>query len=211
MDVEPAVKRTASRILKECVPPVLKCQVTRKCAKPSSLRAAKTCLGVSVLNTLSPRAMAVPFEGSSKAKQLGTAKNVIVAGAAENVRAFGGADASGVADTGANSANDIIDFSSRGPCSDGRNKPDCVAPGEPILSCRHDPPAISARKPPTTDDLYYKLDGTSMAAPHVSGLIACYLSLKREFIGQPEKVKKWLVDNEYRVTKAIMSELGLAK
>ena len=59
----------------------------------------------------------------------GTAKNVIVAGAAENVRAFGGADASGVADTGANSANDIIDFSSRGPCADGRNKPDLVAPG----------------------------------------------------------------------------------
>ena len=59
----------------------------------------------------------------------GTAKNVIVAGAAENVRAFGGADGSGVADTGANSANDIIDFSSRGPCADGRFKPDLAAPG----------------------------------------------------------------------------------
>jgi len=59
----------------------------------------------------------------------GTAKNVITVGAAENVHAFGGADASGVSDTGANSANDIISFSSRGPCSDSRKKPDIVAPG----------------------------------------------------------------------------------
>jgi hypothetical protein len=40
------------------------------------LRAAQTCLGVSVLNGFS-RAGAAPFEGSSKAKQLATAKNVI--------------------------------------------------------------------------------------------------------------------------------------
>ncbi len=59
----------------------------------------------------------------------GTSKNLITVGAAENVRAFGGTDGSGVADTGANSANDIIDFSSRGPCTDGRYKPDLVAPG----------------------------------------------------------------------------------
>ena len=59
----------------------------------------------------------------------GTAKNVITAGAAENVQPFGGADSSGVADIGADSANDIIDFSSRGPCADSRAKPDIVAPG----------------------------------------------------------------------------------
>ena len=29
-----------------------------------------------------------------------------------------------------------------------------------------------------------------MAAPHVSGVIAAFLSVRREFIGQPEKVKK---------------------
>jgi serine protease AprX len=28
-----------------------------------------------------------------------------------------------------------------------------------------------------------------MAAPHVSGVIAAFLSVRREFIGQPEKVK----------------------
>ncbi len=41
------------------------------------LRAAKTCLGVSVLGGLAGRAGAAPFEGSSKAKQLATARNVI--------------------------------------------------------------------------------------------------------------------------------------
>jgi hypothetical protein len=58
-----------------------------------------------------------------------TAKNVISVGAAENVQAFSGSDGCDVADSGANSANDIISFSSRGPTDDGRKKPDIVAPG----------------------------------------------------------------------------------
>jgi hypothetical protein len=29
-----------------------------------------------------------------------------------------------------------------------------------------------------------------MAAPHVSGVIAAFLSIRREFIGQPERVKQ---------------------
>jgi len=38
---------------------------------------------------------------------------------------------------------------------------------------------------------YYKEDsGTSMAAPHVSGVIAAFLSVRREFIGRPEQVKE---------------------
>ena len=59
----------------------------------------------------------------------GTAKNVISVGAAENVHPFGGADGCGIADSGADSANDIIFFSSRGPCLDGRKKPEIVGPG----------------------------------------------------------------------------------
>lgn len=59
----------------------------------------------------------------------GTAKNVITVGATENAHPFGGADACAVSDTGADSANDIIDFSSRGPTSDQRRKPEIVAPG----------------------------------------------------------------------------------
>ena len=59
----------------------------------------------------------------------GTAKNVITVGAAENVQPFGGSDGSGISDTGADSANDVISFSSRGPCADSRAKPDIMAPG----------------------------------------------------------------------------------
>ena len=61
-----------------------------------------------------------------------TAKNVITAGAAEGVQPFGGADGCGTNDAGADSANDIIGFSSRGPTTDLRVKPDIVAPGTHI-------------------------------------------------------------------------------
>ena len=70
--------------------------------------------------------------GGSGANTVGepsTAKNVITVGAAENVNPFSGADNCGIADTGADNANDMISFSSRGPTSDGRKKPDIVAPG----------------------------------------------------------------------------------
>jgi subtilase family protein/HYR domain-containing protein len=67
--------------------------------------------------------------GANTVGQPGTAKNVITAGASENVQAFGGADGCGTGDTGADSAQDIIAFSSRGPTSDARKKPDLVAPG----------------------------------------------------------------------------------
>ena len=45
------------------------------------------------------------------------------------------------------------------------------------------------------DDLYIELSGTSMAAPHVSGLLASFLSLRREFVGYPDKVKTILLDS----------------
>ncbi len=67
--------------------------------------------------------------GAGTVGEPSTAKNVITVGAAENVQAFGAADGCGVADTGADNANDIIGFSSRGPTADGRRKPDIVAPG----------------------------------------------------------------------------------
>lgn len=39
-------------------------------------------------------------------------------------------------------------------------------------------------------DNYKEDSGTSMAAPHVSGVIASFLSVRCEFIGQAEAVKK---------------------
>jgi subtilisin family serine protease len=37
---------------------------------------------------------------------------------------------------------------------------------------------------------YRRESGTSMAAPHVSGAIAAFLSARTEFIGKPQRVKE---------------------
>lgn len=81
-------------------------------------------------------------------------------------------------------------FSSRGPTADGRGKPDLVAPGERILSCR----AGANPRKKTRENLYVAMSGTSMAAPHVSGVVACFLSARKEFIGYPDRVKDILLN-----------------
>jgi subtilisin family serine protease len=43
--------------------------------------------------------------------------------------------------------------------------------------------------------LYIDDSGTSMAAPHVSGAIAAFLSIRREFIGRPQEVKRIFLEN----------------
>lgn len=83
-------------------------------------------------------------------------------------------------------------FSSKGPTGDGRLKPDLVAPGERIVSCAAgEKRAHIANKARLQTDAfgYREESGTSMAAPHVSGAIAAFLSIRREFIGEPERVK----------------------
>ena len=70
-------------------------------------------------------------------------------------------------------------FSSRGPTGDGRAKPDLVAPGEKIVS----------HVPGGNHDT---MDGTSMAAPHVSGAAALLLARYPELIGRPTRVKEIL-------------------
>ena len=80
----------------------------------------------------------------------------------------------------------ISSFSSRGPTLDGRVKPDVVAPGERISSCNT---RFTAR---SRSSDYIEQSGTSMAAPHVSGLLAAFLSVRREFIGRPDELKALL-------------------
>ena len=88
-------------------------------------------------------------------------------------------------------------FSSKGPTGDGRIKPDVVAPGEKVISCesRQSPEATGGAVPPRqivaqTTARYCEGSGTSQAAPHVSGIIAAFLSIRREFLQHPEDVKR---------------------
>jgi serine protease AprX len=84
-------------------------------------------------------------------------------------------------------------FSSKGPTGDGRAKPDLIAPGEKILSCAAGEARdkIAQKTGRAATEIHYVEDsGTSMAAAHVSGVIAAFLSVRSEFIGRPDEVKR---------------------
>lgn len=75
--------------------------------------------------------------------------------------------------------DNIAYFSSRGPVTadgSGRRKPDIVAPGVWVRSSY-------------PDDTYAFLSGTSMAAPHVAGLVALLISAKPALAGQVDAIE----------------------
>jgi serine protease AprX len=109
-------------------------------------------------------------------------------------------------------------FSSKGPTADGRQKPDVVAPGEKIISCaagaskatatsallastQPDPKPAQAQTapPPATPAAsafdYLEDSGTSMAAPHVSGVIAAFLSVRADMAGEAQQIRDLVISS----------------
>jgi len=171
----------------------------------------------------------------------GTAKNVITVGASENVRSVSsanggksamGSDGCGYNDASADAANDLATFSSRGPCSDGRQKPDLVAPGshitggvpQSLATITGFGAALSCFKAssicgvggggvagstnnffPLGQQFYTVSSGTSHAAPAVAG--ACAL-LRQYFLNQslaapsPAMTKAFLMNSTRFLTGA---------
>ena len=70
-------------------------------------------------------------------------------------------------------------FSSSGDTLDGRRKPDVLAPGERVLVARSRPHGASAEDA----QLSTRMSGTSMAAPFVTGTIACMMELTGRVAG----------------------------
>src|SRR5690606_29981314 len=81
---------------------------------------------------------------------------------------------------------DIMWYSSGGPTRDGRLKPELAAPGRTVVSARSRDGALLAFRT-TPDGAHWALDGTSMAAPHVTGAVALLLGRRPDLT--PEDVK----------------------
>ena len=81
---------------------------------------------------------------------------------------------------GAVDRNDkVADFSSRGPAPDGSTKPDLMAPGVDVLSA-------------LPGGGYGRLSGTSMATPHVAGVVALLWSANPKLIGDVARTREIL-------------------
>ncbi|MBN2702981.1 MAG: S8 family serine peptidase [Pontiellaceae bacterium] len=125
----------------------------------------------------------------------GSAKNGLTVGAAESARSAGSGGYSAktyrrqwpwyfptqpisgdlISTAWDNQHQGMAAFSSRGPCADGRIKPDVVAPGTDIVSCKSQVQGSSTLWGAVDGEAgqYYQFGGgTSMAAPLVSGLAA---------------------------------------
>jgi hypothetical protein len=148
---------------------------------------------------------------SNKVASPGSAKNVITVGASENVRQTG-TDGCGIDNSGADSANDMAPFSSRGPVNpdggDGRIKPDIVAPGTHIQAGIPQSgffTGICDMQYPRGQFLYSWSSGTSHSTPAVAGGAALiYQDFLNKEMGAPSPamVKAALMNSASYLTGA---------
>lgn len=105
-------------------------------------------------------------------------KNALVIGASENTNPPG---YNGGCGTGCDNMNDWSGFTGIGPTTDGRIKPDALAPGVDISSMLSSQAPLNwcgANKIDTRNPKYVYCSGASMSAPHVAGIAA----LIREYL-----------------------------
>lgn len=118
------------------------------------------------------------------------AKNVIATGACQNNRFDFMIYAEGQDET--------ADFSSRGPCEDGRIKPDVMAPGTWIASLKSQYASDENAWSPI-DSYYLYQGGTSQAGPHAAGAAAVFIQYYRETFANatpsPALVKAALINS----------------
>lgn len=87
-------------------------------------------------------------------------------------------------------SGNMADFSSRGPVTSdgsGRTKPDIVAPGVGILSS-------------TPEGTYSEFSGTSMAGPHVVGVVALIWSAQPKLIGNIDLTEQLIIETAQKFT-----------
>ncbi|KKK46347.1 hypothetical protein LCGC14_3164020, partial [marine sediment metagenome] len=92
----------------------------------------------------------------------------------------------------------IARFSSRGPTNFNTIKPDVIAPGVNILSGS----VGLIDKSDGTPDRYSAISGTSMATPHISGLVAHMSEAHRTLLGKELTLME---------IKEMMTQLGIEK
>jgi minor extracellular serine protease Vpr len=133
----------------------------------------------------------------------GTGKNIITVGAYNTKNSWTALNGSGQS-TG-ETIDAIADFSSKGPTADGRTKPDITAPGNVIVSSvnsfdennypNNSNEVVSGVSDGTNNWYFAKMEGTSMASPMVTGILALWLQAYPNLT--PTQAKTLMKDNAY--------------
>jgi subtilase family protein/Big-like domain-containing protein len=143
----------------------------------------------------------------------GNAKNVIMVGASENLRA--GIDGCAIDTAGADDINSLIPFSSSGPATDGRIKPDIAAPGTHIQGARSQARGYTASgvcgpgNYPSGQSMYTWSSGTSHSVPAVAGGAALIRQFFEQAVGHgpsPALIKAYLTNSASYMTGVLAGD-----